>query len=82
MSGSDPTEIMVALHLDSRRRPSRAGLARWRERPRQVDRPQADRLTAQDRADHPGTNRDGQIVTLPIANLTIPEWLALKEGLI
>jgi hypothetical protein len=29
-----------------------------------------------------GKDRDGQRVILPVAHLTIPEWLAKREGLI
>lgn len=29
-----------------------------------------------------GTDRAGKPVTLPMANVTIPEWLAKREGLI
>ena len=29
-----------------------------------------------------GTDRGGKPITLPMANVTIPEWLAKREGLI
>lgn len=29
-----------------------------------------------------GTDRDGQRANLPVAELTIPEWLAKREGLV
>lgn len=82
MSGSDPTEIMVALHLDrGGTHPVLVSLdgenahAKWIGRRLIASLHKTGQTTR-------GTNRDGQIVTLPIANLTIPEWLALKEGLI
>ena len=28
-----------------------------------------------------GTDQNGQFVSLPIANITIPEWFAIKKGL-
>lgn len=79
---SGNVEIEVALHVHQPA--GRAVLvsldgenasARWLPRSRIVALHETGRTTK-------GTNRVGQVVTLPMAQLVIPEWLAIKEGLV
>jgi len=82
MSGNDPTELLVALHFN---RPEKGAVlvsidgensrAKWI--PKQwIGSIHETGKTTQ------ATDRNGQKVILPLANLVIPEWLALREGLI
>ena len=82
MSRNEPTELLVAVHFNSPE--GKAVLvsidgentgAKWIPRSliESID------LTGKTTK---GTNRGGYKVTLPLANLVIPEWLALREGLI
>lgn len=78
----EPTEILVALHVD------RGGAtpvlvsidgenknAKWIGRSLVLSLHETGQTTR-------GTNRDGRPCVLPLANLTVPEWLALKQGFI
>lgn len=82
MSSREPTEILVAVHVD------RGGAtpvlvsidgenrhAKWIGRSLVLSL----HLTGQTTR---GTDRAGNPDTLPLANITVPEWLALKEGFI
>jgi hypothetical protein len=82
MSRNDPTELLVALHVDT---PKAAAVlvsidgehARGAWIPRRLieSMHQTGKTTR-------GTDRDGQRVNLPLLNLVIPEWLAIREGLV
>ncbi len=82
MSSNSPVELLVALHVD------RGGAgpvlvsndgenrhAKW------IGRKLIGSLHTTGQTTK-GTDRNGQSVNLPLANITIPEWLALKEGFI
>lgn len=81
MSSREPTEIMVALHVDRGTGPVLVSTdgdtknGKWIARKLIASLHKTGKTTR-------GTDRDGQRVILPIANLTVPEWLAIKEGLI
>lgn len=80
MPSRDPTEILVALH----RRTAGAYLvsndgvnehAKWISRTLVTSMHETGQTTR-------GTDRDGQQAVLPLANMTVPEWLAIKEGFV
>lgn len=82
MSGNEPTELLVAVHFNPPRGKAvlvsidgTNGRAVW------IGKNQLGsfHLTGGTTL---GTNQDGNRVTLPLANITIPEWLAIKEGLV
>ena len=80
MSRNEPTELMVAQHFDSPKSvlvsiDGDNAHAKWIPKSliESID------LTGKTTK---GTDRGGYKVTLPLANLVIPEWLALREGLI
>lgn len=82
MSRSDPTEILVAVHYDApeRRavlvsRDGEAHHAKWLPR-RWLHSFHLTGTTTQ------GTDRAGGVVTLPMAHVTVPEWLAVQEGMV
>lgn len=82
MSARDPVEIMVALHVDrGGAGPVLVSLDGENKNAKWIGRKLIGSLHKTGQTTR-GTDRDGQIVTLPIANITVPEWLALKEGFI
>jgi len=79
---NEPTEIMVAVHVnrpqDSSVRVSIDGDDRngkW------IGRKVISSLHETGQTTH-GTDRNDRVVVLPVAHITIPEWLAKKEGFI
>lgn len=77
---SEPTEIVVALHANGKTGvlvslDGDAINAKW------IGRKLISSLHATGRTTR-GHDRDGNAVTLPMAHLTVPEWLATKEGLV
>ena len=82
MSRNDPTEILVAVHRDNPvdqavlvsidgRDASRTWIARS-----QIEHFELTGKTTK------GEGARGQPVTRPLANLTIPEWLAISMGFV
>lgn len=81
-SRNDPTEILVAVHFDSSERNARLvsingenSRAIWIAR----SLTSSFHLTGQSTM---GTDRGGQKVRLPLANMTVPGWLAKDRGFI
>jgi hypothetical protein len=77
---SAPVEVMLALHKETAgaRRVSIDGEdshAIWIARQHFKSFHDIGRTTS-------GTDRHGQILRLPMVNVTLPEWLAQKEGFI
>lgn len=81
MSSREPTEIMVALHVDRDNGPVLVSLDGDSRNAKWIGRKLISSLHTTGKTTR-GTDRDGRSVILPIANLTVPEWLATKEGLI
>lgn len=83
MSRNDPTKILVAVHLDQPHRRNailvsingEASRAEWV--PRALI--ETYQLTGKSTS---GTDKDGSKITLPLANMTVPEWLAQDRGFI
>lgn len=80
MPASTPTEILVALHRETERGVlvSNDGVnehAKWIGRKLITSFHKTGKTTR-------GTDRDGQSAVLALANITIPEWLAIKEGFV
>jgi hypothetical protein len=82
MSRNEPTELLVAVHHNAPEGKAvlvsidgENVMAKWIPKSliESID------LTGKTTV---GTDRSGYKVTLPLANLVIPEWLALREGLI
>jgi hypothetical protein len=82
MSKQDPTEVLVAMHYDPPK--GRAVLvsidgdntrAVWIAKSLIGSKHLTGKTTQ-------GTDRQGGRVTLPLANLTIPEWLAIDRGFV
>lgn len=76
----DPTEILVALHAETERGVlvSNDGIndhAKWIGKTLVASLHRTGKTTR-------GTDRGGQEAVLPLAHLTIPEWLAIKEGFV
>ena len=77
MPSQSPTEILVMLHAETERGVlvSSDGVnehAKWIGRKLITSFHKTGKTTR-------GTDRDGQSAVLPLANLTVPEWLAIKE---
>ncbi len=82
MSRNDSIELMVALHFN---KPEKGAVlvsidgenskAKWIPKQWIESIHETGKTTR-------GTDRNGQKQILPLANLVIPEWLALREGLI
>jgi len=72
MRSRDPVQLLVALHVD-RGGENIHGV--WIARKLVSSLHLTGKTTK-------GTDRNGQMVNLPMANITIPEWLAIKSGLI
>jgi len=82
MSRQGPTEVLVAVHLDTPdRRAIRVSIDGDAKRATWVARSQISRyaLTGKSTA---GKDNQGYSVRLPLANITVPEWLALDRGFI
>lgn len=82
MSLSEPTELLIAVHFDSPARAARLisingeeAHAKWLPKSQTLSFHLTGKTTR-------GKDRDGKLVTLPMAHVTVPEWLAKKEGLI
>lgn len=82
MSRNDPTEILVAVHLDAEDRNAilvsingESRRAVWIPRTLISDY----RLTGKSTS---GTDSRGAKTTLALANMTVPEWLAKDRGFI
>lgn len=82
MSRNDPTEILVACHFDPPDRNARlvsingeASRAVWVAK----SVTESFHLTGKTTQ---GTDKNGARVTLPLANMTVPEWLAKDRGFI
>jgi hypothetical protein len=56
------------------------GVDRWRQQTRQVHPAKVDRILSGQATQ--GTDRNGQKIVVPLANLVIPEWLAIREELV
>jgi hypothetical protein len=81
MSNSEPTEIMVALHVNRIDGPVLVSIDGDNAKAKWIGRKLIGSLHETGRTTR-GTDRNGDKVTLPLANLTVPEWLAKKEGFI
>lgn len=82
MSSREPTEIMVALHVDrGGASPVLVSIDGDNRKARWIGRRLIASLHVTGQTTK-GTDRDGNAVMLPIANLTVPEWLAIKEGFV
>lgn len=82
MSSREPTEIMVALHVDrSGASPVLVSIDGDSKKARWIGRRLIESLHQTGQTTK-GTDRDGHPVMLPIANLTVPEWLAINEGFV
>lgn len=82
MSRDEPTEILVAVHMDRPERNARlVSINGERARAVWIARSLTGsfHLTGQSTM---GTDRGGQRVRLPLANMTVPEWLAKDRGFI
>ena len=80
MSKNTPTEILVALHVEGARsiRVSNDGddsKGKWIPRSLIGSMHETGQTTQ-------GTDRNGQKARIPLANLVIPEWLAVREELV
>lgn len=81
MGSRDPTEIFVALHVDRGDGPVLVSIDGINARGVWIGRRLIESLHKTGKTTK-GTDRYGQSVILPLANLTVPEWLAKKEGFI
>lgn len=81
MGSREPTEIMVALHVDRGTGPVLVSIDGDNRNGKWISRKLIGSLHKTGKTTR-GTDRDGRPVMLPIANLTVPEWLATKEGFI
>lgn len=82
MSSREPVELLVALHADQDGlRAVLVSIDGENKNAKWVGRKLIGSLHKTGQTTR-GTDRNGQIVNLPLANLTVPEWLALKEGFI
>lgn len=82
MSRNDPTEILVAMHRDPENANARFVSING-EYKRAVWIPK--KLTGSFHligTTTEGTDKDGQRVRIPLANMTIPEWLAKDRGFV
>lgn len=82
MSSREPTELLVAVHVN---RPQDKSIlmsidgdnknAKWIARSLISSFHETGQSTR-------GTDRNDNVLRLPLANVTIPEWLAIKEGFV
>lgn len=81
MSNREPIEILVALHFNRADRPLLVSIDGVNANAKWIGRKLIGSLheTGQKTS---GTDRFGNKVMLPLANLTVPEWLAKNEGFI
>jgi len=82
MSRSEPAEILVAVHFDNPERKAvlvskdgEAAHAKWLPRRWLLSFHLTGKTTR-------GRDKRGGSVTLPMAHATVPEWLAIQEGLV
>jgi hypothetical protein len=82
MSRNDPTEVLVAVHLDLPRHNARkvsingeGNRSVWIARSLTSSFHLTGKTTQ-------GTDQEGKRLALPLANMTIPEWLAKDRGFI
>ena len=82
MSRSEPTEILVAVHYDNPERKAvlvskdgEAANAKWLPRRWLLSFHLTGKTTR-------GRDKRGANVTLAMAHATVPEWLAIQEGLV
>ena len=82
MSRNDSTELMVALHHHSERTGAvLVSIDGENSRAKWIPKQWIESIHETGKTTK-GTDRNGQKVILALANLVIPEWLALREGLI
>lgn len=82
MSRNDPTELMVAVHVNiPSRQAMRVSIDGDDARGKWIARTLVSSLHETGKTTQ-GIDRFGQRVTLPLANLVVPEWLAIREGLV
>jgi hypothetical protein len=82
MSKNDPTELMVALHHTSERTGAvLVSIDGEHANTKWIHKHWIESCDLTGKTTN-GTNRGGQKAILPLATLVIPEWLALREGLI
>jgi hypothetical protein len=82
MSKNDPTELMVAVHFNHPDRPSIVvSIDGDNRNAKFIPRSLIESFHETGKTTR-GTDRNGQKVILPLANLVIPEWLAVREELV
>ena len=82
MSRNDPTEILVAVHLDAPDKNGiRVSINGEHRRSQWVPRSLIEEYRLTGKSTN-GTDHKGAKVTLPLANMTVPEWLAKDRGFI
>jgi hypothetical protein len=82
MGTQAPTEILVAVHLDTPdRKAIRVSIDGDGARATWISRSQISRYELTGKTTEGTDNRGGR-VTLPLANIEVPEWLARDRGFI